>query len=82
MRRNINELMDEARGVTPATEYVILSGAAVYTMDVAQLVAEHRAKGADITIAMHPVSEADASGKGVAKVHNSSSETIEEERVG
>ncbi|KAL6766920.1 hypothetical protein ACKKBG_A37900 [Auxenochlorella protothecoides x Auxenochlorella symbiontica] len=76
VRRNINELMDEARGVTPATEYVILSGAAVYTMDVAQLVAEHRAKGADITIAMHPVSEADASGKGVAKVHNSSNRVL------
>lgn len=72
VRRNITELMDEARGVTPASEYVILSGAAVYQMDVGRLVAYHRSKGADITIAMHPVPEAAARSKGIAKVHASS----------
>lgn len=76
VRRNITELMDEARGVTPASEYVILSGAAVYQMDVGKLVAYHRSKGADITIAMHPVEESAARTKGIAKVHASSQRVL------
>lgn len=43
-------------------------------MDVAKLVAFHRSKGADVTIAMHAVGEADARSKGVAQVHPSSCE--------
>lgn len=113
VRKNIGELKDEARGITPARDYVILSGAgdpstgfcdfycgsgwlahctgldpvapaeggwhaarrnalqlgtmlhapalsalsaAVYDMDFQQMVAFHRAKNADVTIAMHTVS--------------------------
>ncbi|KDD73060.1 nucleotidyl transferase [Helicosporidium sp. ATCC 50920] len=76
VRRNVAELMDEARGVTPATDYVILSGAAVYNMDVAALIAAHRDKGADITIAMHAVSRAEAGSKGIAKVDPSSGRVL------
>ena len=55
-------------GVTPATEYVILSGAAVYNMDVGRLVAEHRRRGADITMALHPVPMSEAGTKGIAQI--------------
>lgn len=72
IRRNMNELADEARGTTPATDYVILSGAAVYHMDVAALVEAHRQRGADITIALHAVPEADAPALGIAKMHAAS----------
>jgi glucose-1-phosphate adenylyltransferase len=70
----MNELADEARGTTPATDYVILSGAAVYHMDVAALVDAHRQRGADITIALHAVPEADAPALGIAKMHAASGE--------
>ncbi|KAL4420196.1 hypothetical protein ABPG77_011412 [Micractinium sp. CCAP 211/92] len=72
VRKNLGELRDEARGVTPARDYIILSGSAVYNMDMARLVAFHREKNADVTIAMHAVSEDDARGKGIAQVHPSS----------
>lgn len=145
MRKNLGELRDEARGVTPARDYIILSGSgegcppptlaccpgaslalcmlpqqshdssyaaalllppcfpwatlteaalteatptplspcapmcphvppAVYNMDMARLVAFHREKNADVTIAMHAVGEEDARGKGIAQVHPSSCE--------
>lgn len=68
VRRNLAELMDEARGVTPASDYVLLSGSAAYTLDVAQLVARHRERHADVTIAVHPVGVELAVTKGVTKV--------------
>lgn len=43
-------------------------------MDFAKLVAFHRAKNADVTIAMHPVGDTDARTKGLAQVHPSSCE--------
>ena len=39
-----------------------------------QLIAAHREKNADITIAMHPVGASEAPKKGIAKVHQSSGE--------
>ncbi|PRW44900.1 glucose-1-phosphate adenylyltransferase [Chlorella sorokiniana] len=76
VRKNIGELKDEARGITPARDYVILSGAAVYDMDFQQMVAFHRAKNADVTIAMHTVPECDARSKGIAQVHSSSCKVL------
>lgn len=43
-------------------------------MDFSKLVAFHREKNADVTIAMHPVDEEGARSKGVAQVHPSSCE--------
>jgi glucose-1-phosphate adenylyltransferase len=72
IRKNIFELKDEARGVDPATDYVILSGAAIYNLDVGKLLAYHRARGADITMCTHLVDENVAPTKGIVKVHQSS----------
>lgn len=72
IRKNITELKDESRGISPATDYIILSGSAVYNMDFSQLIAAHREKNADITIAMHPVSAELAPSKGIGKVHHAS----------
>ena len=44
------ELKDEARGVEPAEDYVIMSGTAVYNMDISRVVGFHRMRKADITI--------------------------------
>lgn len=43
-------------------------------MDFGRLVAFHRAKGADVTLAMHAVGEGDARSKGVAQVDPASCE--------
>ena len=40
MRKNLDELRDEARGITPATDYIILSGSGGWA------VAGHRGGGA------------------------------------
>lgn len=76
VRKNLGELKDEARGITPARDYVILSGSAVYKMDFQKLVAFHREKNADVTIAMHTCGEADARTKGIAQVHPSSGKVM------
>jgi glucose-1-phosphate adenylyltransferase len=65
VRRNLHELKDESRGVAPATDYVILSGSAMYNMDMTKVVGFHRIKDADITICSHFVSSDSASTKGV-----------------
>ena len=65
IRRNLMELKDEARGVEPADDYVILSGSAMYNMDIARVVGYHRIKKADITICSHMVSADVAKFKGV-----------------
>lgn len=70
LSKNMSELKDESRGISPATDYVILSGAAIYNLDIARMVAQHRATGADITMALHPVGYEEASTKGIAKVHS------------
>lgn len=76
IRKNIGELKDEARGISPATDYVILSGSAVYTLDVGRVVAYHRARGADVTLVTHLVDEATAPTKGIVRVHQSSGRVL------
>jgi glucose-1-phosphate adenylyltransferase len=65
IRRNLMELKDEARGVEPAEDYVILSGSAMYNMDIARVVGYHRAKNADITICTRLLDANLAESKGV-----------------
>lgn len=76
IRKNINELKDEARGIAPATDYIILSGSAVYTLDMGRVLAYHRARNADITIVTHLVDEQTAPKKGIARVHQSSGRVL------
>lgn len=65
IRRNLGELKDESRGVDPATDYVVLSGSAMYNMDISRVVGYHRFKDADITICSHVVDLESAISKGV-----------------
>eukprot|EP00889_Picochlorum_renovo_P006823 jgi/Picre1/33853/NNA_001332.t1 len=65
IRRNLDSLEDENRGVAPASDYVILSGSAMYNMDVSKVVGFHRMKNADITICSHYVRGDKARSKGV-----------------
>ena len=65
IRRNLGELKDESRGVDPATDYVVLSGSAMYNMDISRVVGYHRLKNADITICSHYVDVDSAINKGV-----------------
>lgn len=65
IRRNLMELKDEARGVEPAEDYVIMSGSAMYNMDIARVVGFHRMKKADITICSLQMSADEAQTKGV-----------------
>lgn len=76
IRRNIGELQDEGRGITPATDYVILSGSGIYNMDLGKVIAYHRARDADITICTHFVDETLASSKGIVRVHQSSGRVL------
>lgn len=76
VRKNIVELKDEARGISPARDYVLMSGSAVYNMDFGKLVAFHREKNADVTLVMHPCAEAAARSKGIAQVHPSSGKVL------
>ncbi len=76
IRKNIDELKDEARGIAPATDYIILSGSAVYTLDMGRVLAYHRARNADITMVTHLVNEETATSKGIARVHQSSGRVL------
>jgi len=49
---------------------LILSGDQLYQMDYQKLLADHKAKGADISIATIPVTAKDATGFGIMKVDN------------
>lgn len=60
----------------PATDYVILSGAAVYNLDVGKLLAYHRARDADITLCTHLVAEDQAVTKGIVRQHQSSGRVL------
>jgi glucose-1-phosphate adenylyltransferase len=60
VRQNLRRLVDQ----DPA-EVVILSGDQLYLMDLAGFVAAHRRCGADITIAVKPVSPGEAMGLGI-----------------
>lgn len=50
---------------------LILSGDQLYQMDYQQLLADHKAKGAEISIATIPVTAKDATGFGIMKVNTS-----------
>lgn len=76
IRKNITELKDESRGIEAASDYIILSGSAIYNMDFSQLIQAHRDKNADITIAMQPVGADVAPSKGIGKVHHASSKVM------
>ena len=52
-------------------EMLILSGDQLYRMDFQQLLAQHRRKGADVSIAVLPVKASDASRMGVVQVDKS-----------
>lgn len=80
IRKNLNELKDESRGIEPATDYVILSGSAMYNMDLAKVVASHRLLQADVTICTHLVSHDVAKTKGVLRVDRSSKVLAFEEK--
>jgi glucose-1-phosphate adenylyltransferase len=58
--------------VQPGVEYVaILSGDQLYRMDFREMLATHKATGADVTIAAKPVSQSAASGLGIMRVDDS-----------
>lgn len=63
VRQNLGRLM-----ASGASEIVILSGDQLYLMDLASFVLQHREKDADLTIAVKPVSRAEASELGVLRV--------------
>jgi glucose-1-phosphate adenylyltransferase len=50
------------------TEIVILSGDQLYLMDLAAFVREHRARNADLTIALHPVGPEEAGALGIMQM--------------
>ena len=53
------------------TEIVILSGDQLYLMDLARFVEEHRARNADLTIALHPVPPEEAGALGIMRMDGS-----------
>jgi len=51
-----------------AEQVLILSGDHLYRMDYSKFIAEHRARGADVSIAVKPVTREEAPGLGILKV--------------
>ncbi len=51
-----------------AEQILILSGDHLYRMDYSKFIAEHRARGADVSIAVKPVTREEAPGLGILKV--------------
>jgi glucose-1-phosphate adenylyltransferase len=64
VRQNLGRLIED----NDPTEIVILSGDQLYLMDMRALVTKHRESNADITIAVKPVSRAEAPGFGVLRL--------------
>jgi len=63
VRQNIDRLVE-----TDPTEVVILSGDQLYLMDLKRFVEEHRASGADLTIAVSPVNREEAESLGIMRL--------------
>lgn len=61
VRQNLGRLIDD----NDPSEVLILSGDQLYLMDMKRFVTEHRERQADITIAVKPVSRAEAPGFGI-----------------
>jgi len=64
VRQNLERLIRD----NEPTEVVILSGDQLYLMDMHAFVEKHRASAADITIAVKPVTRAEASGFGILRL--------------
>jgi glucose-1-phosphate adenylyltransferase len=64
VRQNLGRLIHD----NDPTEIVILSGDQLYLMDMRAFVERHRAAGADITIAVKPVSREEARGFGILRL--------------
>jgi glucose-1-phosphate adenylyltransferase len=64
VRQNLTRLIDDQR----PSEVLILSGDQLYLMDMRGFVTQHRASQADITIAVKPVSRAEARGFGILRL--------------
>lgn len=63
VRRQIRRILSRSAGLV-----LILSGDHLYRMDYASFVAEHRARGSDVSIAVKPVTRSEAPGLGILKV--------------
>ncbi len=61
VRQNLTRLIDDNR----PSEVLILSGDQLYLMDIRRFVESHRERQADLTIAVKPVSRAEAPGFGI-----------------
>src|SRR5262249_49169213 len=70
IRQNLRYLRGER-----ATDVLVLSGDGLYRMDFRQLLATHRETGADATLAVQPVTRAQASAVGVARLDDGSGRT-------
>ncbi len=64
VRQNIRYVQEDG-----AREIIILSGDQLYRMDFAELLKNHRARQADVTIAVLPVSQEQTSGFGIVQVN-------------
>jgi glucose-1-phosphate adenylyltransferase len=64
VRQNLERLIHD----NDPTELVILSGDQLYLMDMGDFVVRHRERKADITIAVKPVSRAEARGFGILRM--------------
>jgi glucose-1-phosphate adenylyltransferase len=67
VRQNIRYVQEDG-----AREIIILSGDQLYRMDFAELLQNHRAHEADVTIAVLPVSQEQTSGFGIVQVDETS----------
>jgi glucose-1-phosphate adenylyltransferase len=65
VRQNIRYVHEDG-----CREVLILSGDQLYRMDFSQLLTTHRESGADVTIAVLPVTAAEASGLGILRVND------------
>ena len=64
------------------THYIILSGDQLYRMNLRNFLDQHKASGADITIACTPVNRRDASGFGIMRIDEQSNITAFMEKPG
>jgi glucose-1-phosphate adenylyltransferase len=67
VRQNLRRLVDQE-----PSDVVILSGDQLYLMDLEGFISEHRRHGADLTIAVKPVSREEARGLGILRLDDES----------
>ncbi len=65
VRQNLTRLIDDNR----PSEVLILSGDQLYLMDMRRFVLSHRERQADVTVAVKPVSRAEASAFGILRLN-------------